>query len=93
MRRTILIALVATTVLGVAAPASAATTTFAYLDPATGTLIVSAIIGGFAAIAMFVKRYFYLAKDLMTGSKSKSASKEADIDPVSRATEDPATPE
>lgn len=32
---------------------------FSYLDPATGTLIVSAIVGGFAAGAMMIKRFWY----------------------------------
>lgn len=34
----------------------------AYLDPATGTLIISAIVGGFAAAAMFIKRFWYRMK-------------------------------
>jgi hypothetical protein len=42
---------------------------FAYLDPATGTLIVSAIVGGFAAIAMVFKKFWYQIKGVFTGDK------------------------
>lgn len=42
---------------------------FAYLDPATGTLIISAIVGGFAAIAMVFKRFWYQIKSFFTGGK------------------------
>jgi hypothetical protein len=41
---------------------------FAYLDPATGTLIVSAIVGGFAAGAMVIKRFWYRIKSMFTGT-------------------------
>ena len=55
--------------MSVAAPASAASPTVAYLDPATGTLIIPAIIGGFAAIGMVVKRFWYQIKGVFTGNK------------------------
>ena len=42
----------------------------AYLDTATGTLIVSAIVGGFAAIAMVVKKFWYQIKSLFTGGSA-----------------------
>jgi hypothetical protein len=84
---------VAILTLGVASPASAATTTFAYLDPATGTLIISAIIGGFAAIAMFFRRYFYRAKDLVMGTKSETDVADATMDPAQHPIEDPSTPD
>ncbi len=42
----------------------------AYLDPATGTLIVSAIVGGFAAIGMLFKRYWFRIKSVFTGGDS-----------------------
>ncbi len=42
----------------------------AYLDPATGTLIVSAIVGGFAAIAMVFKKFWFQIKGVFTGGKS-----------------------
>jgi hypothetical protein len=49
---------------------------FAYLDPATGSLIVSAIVGGFAAIALFFKNYWFKIKSLigLGGSDETSAA-------------------
>lgn len=43
---------------------------FAYLDPASATLIVSAIVGGFAAIAMVFKKSWYRIKGVFVGDKS-----------------------
>ncbi len=39
---------------------------FAYLDPATGTLIVSAIVGAFAAVALVFKNFWYKIKGAVT---------------------------
>lgn len=39
----------------------------AYLDPSTGSMIVSAIIGIFASIALAVKTYWYKLKSLFRG--------------------------
>ncbi len=47
---------------------------FAYLDPATGTLIVSAIVGGFAAIAMVFKKFWYQIKGVFTGNKTPATA-------------------
>ena len=41
----------------------------AYIDPGSGSAIMSAIIGFFVAIAMVVKTYWYKIKSLFTGSK------------------------
>ena len=41
---------------------------FGYLDPATGTLIVSAIVGGFAAAGLVIKNSWYRTKRLVGGS-------------------------
>lgn len=46
-------------VLGLASPSA-----FAYLDPSTGSMIVSAIIGIVASIALAVKTYWYKLKGL-----------------------------
>ena len=35
---------------------------FAYLDPSTGSMVVSAIVGIFASIALAVKTYWYRIK-------------------------------
>lgn len=90
MKRSILFVLVVLATLGVAAPASAASPTIAYLDPATGTLIVSAIIGGFAAIGMFVKRFWYQIKGLFTGGKPTPAEVAPDPTATARGSENPA---
>lgn len=47
---------------------------FAYLDPATGTLIVSAIVGAFAAAALVIKNFWYKIKRLFTGGKDEPAT-------------------
>lgn len=57
--------------LGVATPA------FAYLDPSTGSMVVSAIVGIFASIALAVKTYWYRIKGFFKrDSKQDSAGKE-----------------
>lgn len=40
----------------------APTAAFAYLDPSTGSMVVSAIVGIFASIALAVKTYWYKIK-------------------------------
>lgn len=40
----------------------ASPTAFAYLDPSTGSMVVSAIVGIFASIALAVKTYWYKIK-------------------------------
>jgi hypothetical protein len=43
---------------------------FAYLDPSTGSMVVSAIVGIFASIALAVKTYWYKIKGFFKrGSK------------------------
>ncbi len=73
LRRLTILTLVAVATLGVAAPASAATPTFAYMDPASATLIISAIIGGFAAFGMIIKKFWYRITGVFTGGKSEPA--------------------
>jgi len=58
--------------LGLLAFASSA---FAYLDPSTGSMVVSAIVGIFASIALAVKTYWYRLKNLF-----KARSRDADRD-------------
>lgn len=50
--------------LGFSSPA------FAYLDPGSGSAIVSAIIGAFVAAGLVVKTYWYKLKSLFTGKKA-----------------------
>lgn len=42
---------------------------FAYLDPSTGSMILSAIIGVFATVGLAVKTYWYKLKSFFTGNK------------------------
>ena len=46
---------------------------FAYLDPATGTLIISGIVGAFAAVAMVFKRFWYQIKGMFSRKSSPEA--------------------
>jgi hypothetical protein len=41
---------------------------FAYLDPASGSAIMSAMIGLFVAIGLIVKSYWYKVKSLFAGN-------------------------
>lgn len=51
---------------------------FAYLDPSTGSMVVSAIVGIFASIALAVKTYWYKIKGFFKrDSKRDSASQES----------------
>jgi len=50
--------------LGFSSPA------FAYLDPGSGSAIVSAIIGAFVAAGLVVKTYWYKLKGLFSRKKS-----------------------
>jgi O-antigen/teichoic acid export membrane protein len=51
---------------------------FAYLDPSTGSMVVSAIVGIFASIALAVKTYWYKIKGwLRRDSKQEAASEES----------------
>jgi hypothetical protein len=47
----------------------------AYLDPATGSSILSAILGAVAAIAFTARAYWYKIKSMFSGSIDKQASK------------------
>ena len=43
---------------------------FAYIDPGSGSAIMSAVIGVFVTIGIAIKTYWYKLKGLFTGSKS-----------------------
>ena len=52
---------------------------FAYLDPSTGSMVVSAIVGIFASIALAVKTYWYKIKGwFRRGDKQESAPQQQD---------------
>ena len=53
----------------------------AYLDPSTGSMVISAIVGLFASIALGIKTYWYRLKRLFrrgAGSAGKSPGNETD---------------
>ena len=53
------------------------TNVYAYIDPGSGSALITAILGFFAAIIYSFKKYFYNLKDKFKfKSKSKSKSKE-----------------
>jgi len=43
----------------------------AYIDPGSGSAIMSAVVGFFAAITMLVKTYWYKIKSLFTSRDDK----------------------
>ena len=50
------------------APVSA----FAYLDPTTGSMLISAIVGLFASLALAIKTYWYRIKAFFKRDPAKS---------------------
>ncbi len=53
---------------------------FAYLDPSTGGMIISAILGLFATIGLALKTYWYKIKNFFGDSKAEATTVEADQD-------------
>lgn len=53
---------------------------YAYLDPSTSSMIVSALVGIFASIALAVKTYWYKLKSLFRRSEGSSSSEESPRD-------------
>ena len=45
---------------------------FAYLDPSTGSMVVTAIVGLFASAALAVKTYWYKLKSLFRRARKHS---------------------
>ncbi len=50
----------------------------AYLDPSTGSMIISAIVGLFASIALAVKTYWYKIKGFFRGGSDKAEGAQED---------------
>lgn len=46
-------------------------TVHAYIDPGTGSVVTTAILGFFAAISYTLRRYFYRIKDAFTRENHK----------------------
>ena len=59
---------------------TASPSAFAYLDPSTGSMVVSAIVGIFASIALALKTYWYKIKGWFRrgGKKETSATDSSD---------------
>lgn len=53
--------------------ATVAPDAWAYLDPSTGSMILSAIIGMFATAALALKTFWYRLKNLFRGGKDDSS--------------------
>lgn len=51
---------------------------FAYLDPSTGSMILSAIVGVFATVGLAVKTYWYKLKSLFRSDKENLTQTGAD---------------
>ena len=47
---------------------------FAYLDPSTGSMVVSAIVGIFASVALALKTYWYKIKAFFKPGKKQGSS-------------------
>ena len=52
---------------------------FAYIDPGSGSAIVSAIIGFFVAAGMLVKTYWYKLKSLFSKGSKDQGESDADM--------------
>ena len=53
----------------------------AYLDPSTGSMIVSALVGIFASIALALKTYWYKLKNLFRRSGASEPSEDPSAEP------------
>ena len=51
-----------------------------YLDPATSSMIITAILGGFAAVALVIKRFWYLITSPFTRTKDDAGDLTAEIE-------------
>ncbi len=47
---------------------------FAYLDPSTGSMVVTAIVGLFASLALAVKTYWYKLKNLLRRANRRATA-------------------
>jgi hypothetical protein len=56
------------------------TTAMAYVDPGSGSVIVTTILGLIAAIGYTFRKYFYKIKRVLTGKDSTSTASRPDQD-------------
>lgn len=62
--------------LGLVLPSSA----HAYLDPATGSIIIQAVIAAAAGTAYFVRRYWYQLKSLLGFKSTETTEDDESVD-------------
>lgn len=55
---------------------------FAYLDPSTGSMILSAIVGIVATLSLAVKTYWYKLKSFFSGKQNDSQAESVSADSV-----------
>lgn len=48
---------------------------YAYIDPGSGSVLATAVIGFFAAIGYTMRKYYYKAKDAVSGLFNKPEGK------------------
>jgi amino acid permease len=53
---------------------------FAYLDPSTGSMVVSAIVGIFASIALAMKTYWYKIKGFFKRNNKQDTSSQDTVE-------------
>jgi O-antigen/teichoic acid export membrane protein len=78
-RPTLAFIVLTTAGLGLFAPAA-----FAYLDPSTGSMILSAVVGIFATLGLALKTYWYKVKSLFKSGKS-AQSESSEVVPGSES--------
>ncbi len=60
---------------------TASPSAFAYLDPGSGSAIMSAVVGFFVAISLVIKTYFYKIKSFFIKSKTVDPEPADEQDP------------
>ena len=76
MNRKTLTTLIAVGLAGFAPPV------FAYLDPSTGSMILSAIVGLFATMALAIKTYWYKLKAFFRRDQAARPDEKQDATPT-----------
>jgi len=71
-RRALRVLVLLVAVLSFASPA------YAYLDPGTGSMLVSAVVGVAAAVGLAVKMFWYRVVGLFRGKKGDTPTGEAE---------------
>ena len=67
-------------IVAIIALAGFAPSAFAYLDPSTGSMILSAILGILATVGLALKTYWYKFKSLFRGKSSQPPEDVASAD-------------